>query len=507
VWRRVFDPPHSESKGERDPVVVPEKCEHYELMREVCELHANTNLDYSLIVQVDEFWHQRNAFRSQVDYLTRPMDEPVDAKGDRKHVEKRAARREWFDRVDYGLPEGDDRERFPDIDRIPFVWDFGFLACRERLWNEATTLDAAAPGEGTMHQLAKRREHTRRVWNRIKKGQTSRWVDVLEAAAYVAMWESARQSKPVPAFDLAMAAPQTFSCLVLEIWFSEIYSSRNYRNDPEKRKRLANIMKSRRWKESSDEDLTLAKLADEYWLELYCTWLLLAEVLNLGTFESRPEGFGFSFGRLADPHAVASRQWYKSAAVIDDDEERSGPMRFCRLPGNFSVRGDWFLAAVRGSRSDRLADRALDLLSSPEANIDRLMQGLGLPTRTLKDSEVSSRLRGWHCDRKDAGTLTYRNLLSMGESASHDFHWLWRGNLKNYYAGAPVWERWLFRVLRRWKRTRELVASDWVSGFDLYRKIKRGGSTLDEVKKFVSYGDFKDNMCKVLRDELNQVNL
>src|SRR5205085_11463416 len=62
------------------------------------------------------------------------------------------------------------------------------------------------------------------------------------------------------------------------------------------------------------------------------------------------------------------------------------------LPGHFSVRGDWFLAVAGGSRSGRLAERALDLLNSRRANYTRLKQGLGLPTRHLFSAELRTSL-------------------------------------------------------------------------------------------------------------------
>lgn len=41
------------------------------------------------------------------------------------------------------------------------------------------------------------------------------------------------------------------------------------------------------------------------------------------------------------------------------------------------MRGDWYLAVEGGSRSDRLADAALDILNSQRANIARFQYGLG----------------------------------------------------------------------------------------------------------------------------------
>jgi hypothetical protein len=112
LWKRVFDPPAPDRDFASRSVVTGEKCENYELLRELCDLHANTSLDYSLIVQVDEFWHHRDAFRSQVDYLNRPES----AAGTTRDP---ATRRSSFETLPADSPD------LPS-DRIPFIWDSVF---------------------------------------------------------------------------------------------------------------------------------------------------------------------------------------------------------------------------------------------------------------------------------------------------------------------------------------------------------------------------------------------
>ena len=131
------------------------------------------------------------------------------------------------------------------------------------------------------------------------------------------------------------------------------------------------------------------------WIHLYKSWLLLAEVLNLSDFGEPARSLEFK-PRDADRTAVAARHWYKTAAAHSDEFDTNDPLLPLRLPGHFSVRGDWFLAVQEGSRSDRLADQALDLLSSRRANIARLQHGLGLPTRVtvadLRDDSIRVKL-------------------------------------------------------------------------------------------------------------------
>lgn len=499
LWTRVFAAP---KVGDEVPaVVVGEKGEHYETLRNVCGLYANTNIDHSLIVQVDEFWQHKDVFRPQYEYFTRPIESDRGEDDESDAVQTRVMRETWFEDLGYELPS---------LDRIPFTWDFGFLACKEALWEEATR-EGAQASDGSRKAAG--------VWAAIRRGDSYSWRDLLEAATYVARWEAARQAKPVAAFDLAMTAPQALSCLLMEMWLSEVYT-----NDAHAATQLKELMKARQWRGRSTE-LTLCALLESYEFELYCVWLLLAESLDLGSYHPRKEGFGFDSGREAQSNAIVTRHWYKSAALLGSSHDDAGSLRFCRLPGAFSARGDWFLATVRGSRSDRLADRALDLLSDAEANTERFMRGLGLPTRRLnvRKGSLSSRLRGWHVrsprslGKRATLTLTYEDVLSLGVTNEFEhFHWLWRSNLPDYDDAAAIWERWLFRVLRRWKSTREYFASDWVNGFKLYDQMRAIYLETDRQKPYaqavkgsitrqvVSVEDFP-KQCRKLRDELKQL--
>jgi len=186
LWKRVFTPPGSDQPLRT--VVTAEQSEDYELLREICELHSNTSLDHSLIIQVDEFWQHRDAFRSQTDYLMHSIDSSLDGESEKGLV----TRLSWFP----ALPREAEQ-----VDRIPFVWDFGFLAFRERLWNEAA-IDNSLTVEGELADLKAKRREVNEIGQRLKSGERLGWCEVLEAASYVARWESARQSRPLPAFEL-----------------------------------------------------------------------------------------------------------------------------------------------------------------------------------------------------------------------------------------------------------------------------------------------------------------
>ena len=88
----------------------------------------------------------------------------------------------------------------------------------------------------------------------------------------------------------------------------------------------------------------------------------------------------------ADEDAVAIRTWY--ATGVHAQSERSGLVPV-RLPGGFSVRGDWFLGVARGSRSMELARRAIDNLRSTSMNLKRFREGVGLPVIGLDGLDLA----------------------------------------------------------------------------------------------------------------------
>lgn len=104
-------------------------------------------------------------------------------------------------------------------------------------------------------------------------------------------------------------------------------------------------------------------------------------MLDFSSFEHPGDPFDFRADRTPVREAIAARHWYKTACMAASNGEKTGHsselMVAVRLPGHYSARGDWFLAAAKGSRSARLAERAIDVLSSRRANILRLQRGVG----------------------------------------------------------------------------------------------------------------------------------
>ena len=77
-----------------------------------------------------------------------------------------------------------------------------------------------------------------------------------------------------------------------------------------------------------------------------------------------------------DREAVAVRTWFATAPHCQFGNRNLTPLR---IPGRFCIRGDWYLAAAKGSRSLLLAESAIRKLVSEPMNRRRLREGIGLP--------------------------------------------------------------------------------------------------------------------------------
>jgi hypothetical protein len=193
------------------------------------------------------------------------------------------------------------------------------------------------------------------------------------------------------------------------------------------------------------------------------------------------------------------------------------------LPGHFTVRADWFLAVSGGSRSSRLADHALDLLSSQRANVTRLQEGVGLPTRRLfnpDDKHSHLRTRLVSAPKGEAlKNVEYDSLRRIGAQTGpgeEDFYWLWRSGIWAYNRHSRVWHKWLNRALLWWHARHQRYGSSWANGFEVYdllTKIEFGNEEIAAAsrKRFDelnldSWNKF-DELRDILISELEQVSI
>jgi hypothetical protein len=258
-----------------------------------------------------------------------------------------------------------------------------------------------------------------------------------------------------------------------------------------------------------------------YSLELYKAWLLMIDVLDLGSFADPGNPFE-PVVRPVNPNAIAARHWYKSACEFQADASRGSTVPV-GLPGHFSVRGDWFLAVATASRSSRVADRALDLLSSRRANFARMQMGIGLPTRDIADDcsdVVRTRLRGpvktgvssslganpRAQESYRIANIAYADLLRLGADPNDDkgeFHWLWRSSFQDYDLLSTIWQKSLVRMAMAWQDLKSEYRNRWITGFEMYDKLNyylstiqgqadgSGTSIASEEDKFKMLGETK----------------
>lgn len=453
------------------------------------------------------------------------------------------------------------------LDRVPYTWDFGFLLCNSNVWKAASKAiedpseekperyDAFFV-EDVWDRLCKLESGPAKGVARTSRAQTGRkkspvsWYDFLKASKIVAEFQAYHSSRPATAFDLTMLTPESFSCLVLEMWASESLQSmkRHEKKNSlaaDRRLRIIENTGQKKWETRSEakslldalkdeQELTLEQILEErrtqkivkgYSLELYKVWLLLLEVLNFSDLVDSSSHLNFEFkSRDVFFQAVSARHWYSTASKFVDSltpEQLESSWLPVRLPGHFSVRADWFLAVAGGSRSSRLADHALDLLSSKRANITRLQEGIGLPTRTLSghDSHLRTRLICALDQQKPLANVEYEALRRIGaldpQSTSMDkpeeFYWFWRSGIAAYNRHSRIWYKWLNRTLLWWNSWRQRYGSNWTRGFALYKLIDdiefgREDPAVLRDKNLESWATFHE-LRNILIDELADVTI
>jgi len=540
--------------GTEEPARLPEaqivfgqREADYERMHDYSYLQKDTRSHFTEIFQIDEHWFQRpGESYPEADYLSAEVDAQNDPfgifqpslleqkvhsiNGDKIH------RFQLFNTVGYRYTkEGEENcEKVQTVDRVPYMWDFGFLLCRRMPWKVAEE-----------QLLVTRNMKVKDVWDRLphtysqaNEQHPCSWRDFLEACRVVAEhWVEVHQNEnengadgtqnaPSPrearAFDLDMLGPETLSCLFLEIWMSEIEERRkpdrqNAEHAPDPQKLTTRT--------STLPEQGLLHYLQAYPDELYKTCLLLSELLESDqlprddyTSDYQPRNVHYS--------AVAARHWYSTACDVvqqienDPDRSKFGPMIPVGLPGRFSVRGDWFLGITRGSRSVRLGHRAIDLLSSRRANVTRLRFGLGLPTRTILQ-QYQSQLRTAliTCDDRDEmkTTLMYEYLLHLGAGdfdapQREDFYWLWRSRIKGYSHHTRIWQKWLLWVLSRWRRhlTEDYHRGDGFKLYDAlskvpdeaYASLRDKASFREQFHWFQEHHPWFEDKCAVLCESL-----
>ncbi|HJQ82917.1 MAG TPA: ATPase domain-containing protein [Candidatus Binatia bacterium] len=515
--REVFRPASPEGR-----IVSPATVDDYDRLHETCHLQTDTRLDHTLVFEIDEYWaqngceglHDLGAYISAETYAHGRPNRAVDTFGafrpgqgeDRGEITTRAS---YYNARGRELIPRDAATGKAGAYRAPYLWDFGFLLLRSRAWEQNAAHAIVGDVWRALVRIPDAKYGTR---------ATVGWRKFLEATQIVARVQAARGDSTATMFDLGGRTPESYACLVLEVWASEI--ARAIRRAGLRLGDFHRELAIRAEPPTAGlvEWLTDARipgrpepLGSGYRQELYLTMRLLVEVMAEEQF-----GLGDPMleraGLPANPSAVAVRHWYSSATPLIGQMKPGDPLVPARLPGSFSVRGDWSLAMARGSRSLKLGERAIDLLSERRAHGARLRTGFGLPTRTLTAAEPtddalptalycidsSGRMRG----------VTYGEVRAIGAAddarfgAADGFFWLWRSKLTGYERHTRIWQRWLYRAAAWLNQRRRARSGEWLSGFAVYDEALPTGSvqaTDDEDQAMLR--EF-DERCDVLVAEL-----
>jgi KaiC/GvpD/RAD55 family RecA-like ATPase len=630
------------------PIVQVKKRQDYEALRDYCHLPSETRLPYSLVFMVDGYWALRRdtSLMNQAAYLNRSLEDSALGEQERedslrlfrrtvqqqRHTDWKARGQFFAQRRD--ISKGDTpnnyyyHHRFPRgtevsgiTDRIPFTWDFGFLLCKRKLWENAADIGLPGNSLDRVHCKVKsvwddllrlypdaqpQEEQAGTVDGKAGKRKTSppktvvggggyvRWREFFGACTVVARTEERRRGSRVPAFDLSFQTPDSLISLILEIWLSEIagdalrmarfaQSPGVGKSDPHglrkfarewSKEAMANLEKASGFEIASDDsviqfqkflrgegrsssvDKSVLRSAFEkmktafsnmpkmprsptlgdydkryarllqasadgtvdgktgYAFQLFKTWLLLMEVLDIRDYLDPERPFELRSGRPSSADAPATREWYRTAC---DPTSAGGPDEYnlrtpVRLPGHFSVRAGWFLAVARGSRSRRLAERALDLLSSRRANRTRLHLGLGLPTRDILEGPTAGHIRTALTVRGPDGDfpVVYGDLLAIGATRelspiqNTSFHWLFRSAFRDYDRQTPVIGKWIHRLFEWSVQYRHAHRHTWRGGFQSYDELDHGN--LETVGAYPSFRMFAAAVDEMVED-LNAATL
>jgi KaiC/GvpD/RAD55 family RecA-like ATPase len=297
---------------------------------------------------------------------------------------------------------------------------------------------------------------------------------------------------------------------------------------------------------TTEEKKSLTKAWQTLWLrshllggafQLYETWMLLLEAIDFDAYLDVKKVSEWQQTGGSKPGGVAARHSFRTASAVVTEalvqqqtrENENMQITPARLPGHFSVKSDWFLAVAKGSRSSRLADRAIDLLSSRRANRDRLRAGVGLPTRDISPGPSLDRMRTaltvW--SRHGVRHVTYGEVARIGGEymetkdaldmprplkppSDNDFYWLFRTGFKDFdhqYIALQSWiqrtMRWTSRYLK--KKDKEDVAgvSNWYrdGSFAVYDALSNG--ELNEKidwEHFIEFAARLDLFCLDLKN-------
>jgi KaiC/GvpD/RAD55 family RecA-like ATPase len=254
MYRQLFaavDPSPGIRDGENGRVLWPvEASQHYSI-RDLTHLPWDVHADHTIVDQIDGFWSLdagTGALASQRDYLMSKESEihedpfnlfrgkPLHRDSDDTEIADEKAlytRNKFFQNSGY-------RSRIVDFvptddlmpDRVPFMWDFGFVMVPVGPWKQAAKREVKCDfikdfvPKWYKPSATAPDPNVNAILDKLRKEKDQRtvvpWRLFLGACKEVA--DQSRQDRaidPIP-FDFASSSAETVASLFLEIWFSEI---------------------------------------------------------------------------------------------------------------------------------------------------------------------------------------------------------------------------------------------------------------------------------------------
>ena len=353
--------------GEHAPQIVRTGGQEWiERLRDFCKLKREDHSEDTIIVQLDEYWsfQRAGALRSERRYLEESCiaedhlkNDPMDffqatLAEERTEQLRRKDRFDWLGYFQGGSdgtsdPLAESVGRDVVIDRIPFYWDFGFLLCDPQAWKNAEAEPLHIWNSNHKEESVK----VGAVWTRSRRIECGRlqdrradqplvcWRQFAEATKNVGALASMRLGQHAPAFDMPIRSGESISCLVLEMWASEVYAK--YKRESLLRPDNTHLLPilfgrftRRSWSRAEMGGLLgllqepegnslmtvyfralsrgeLPRLHHQS-LELFKATLLLCEILDLPTIAKSDDPWSLN-ARAVQPHAVSARHWFGTA--------------------------------------------------------------------------------------------------------------------------------------------------------------------------------------------------
>ena len=390
------------SKNGRE-VVSFENIERYDAFKEYIQNMEPSRLDETLVFQVDEFWNVQSGSEANLadlsGYLTTAQKQQSGIK------------RDWFED---GVPNGNTK--------VPLHKDFGLLLADQSAWFRAMNCEIEGyfwcKNESAIYPwfIASQTDYSSMpalknggvfgigpgnagylsrpilvsdVWNALclpesrlpdrDQNMSGKGVNLIFAPSWDLFLASCRAVAnycgKLP-FDIDLRTSETLSSFILEVWISRIRD--RIAKDPTQWEQAPMSNPGRVFTdlfashETGDCGFTLPQFVSRWLVELDYSVRLVA-----GYLPSRFKKHDLPMS-TADENSIAFRTWFAPAVLCQKQNQDLTPLR---LPGKFSVRGDWHVGVANGSRSLQLAQNAIDKLVSDSMNRKRLRDGVGLPVR------------------------------------------------------------------------------------------------------------------------------